>query len=141
MWQAAVCWVSPAARAARAVPVALLPCATGGRPSPSPGSPLASLLRAPLALTGCRRRHGGTYLLLQLLFSGFVLPGCEGRALPWARPWCKVARVIEEHMCVFCLKLEQPMLCLFPKEVFICAGASVLNFQLPLFEPVSLFIY
>lgn len=48
---------------------------------------------------------------------------------------------MEEHVYIFCLKREQPMLSLFPKEVFICARTDVLNFQLPLFEPASFFIY
>lgn len=44
-------------------------------------------------------------------------------------------------MCIFCSKLEQLMLSLFPEEVFICVGDSALNFQLPLFEPASFFLY
>lgn len=79
-------------------------------------------------------------MLLQLLFSRFTLPVCEGKAVPQTHPHCRVASVIDEHVYIFCLKLEQPMLRPFLKESFICAGASVLNVQLPLFEAAGLFI-
>ena len=140
MRQVAVCWVSPAMGAAHAVPMSLMPS----------GSWWEALTRARICsgisalgtphIPHCRRSHGGTYLLLQLLFSGFILPVCEGRALLRTHPSCKVAGVVEEHVCIFCLKLEQPMLSLFPEEVFVCAGVGVLNFRLPLFEPASFFI-